>query len=118
VVGELLELLKRLRAGSPFTAEFATVHQTGIKKRTGDNSAIVPKLSGDLKERRESQQKPLVKDLDGDARIVPFFNQMNRTFEEDIAAIESQTEEANMEKATFEQLWKFSKSLLVDIAAA
>ena len=39
-------------------------------------------------------------------------------FEEEIAALESQIAEADAEKATFEQLLEFSKSLLVDISTA
>ena len=43
---------------------------------------------------------------------------MNRKFEDEIAALEAKIAEADMVKATFAQLWEFSKSLLVDIAAA
>ena len=76
------------------------------------------KFKMDLQERRKSQQKLLMKYLNDDPRIVPHFEQMNRKFEDDIAALENQIAEADMEKATFEQLLDFSKSMLVDIPAA
>ncbi len=49
---------------------------------------------------------------------MPHFQQMNSRFEEEIAGLESQIAEVEGERATFEQLWEFSKSLLVDIATA
>jgi hypothetical protein len=43
---------------------------------------------------------------------------MNRKLEDEIATLEAKIAEADMVKATFAQLWEFSRSLLVDIAAA
>jgi len=113
-----LELLKRLRPDGSFTAEFATILKQEWNKRTGDSATIARKLKKDLQERRESQRKLLLKYLDDDPRIVPHFEQLNLKFEDDIASLETQIAETEMERATFEQLWEFSKSLLVDIAAA
>ena len=115
---EFVELLRRLRADASFTAEFAKVLKQEWSKRTGDSSAIIRKLSLDLKEKRKLQEKLVEKYLQEDAAIVPHFKQLNGRFEEDIANLEAQIAEADMEKATFCQLWEFSKSLLVDIATA
>jgi hypothetical protein len=43
---------------------------------------------------------------------------MNRKFEEEIAGLENQITEVNLEKATFEQLLAFSKAMLADISTA
>ena len=115
---EFVELLRRLRADASFTAEFAKILKQEWSKRTGDSSAIVRKLSLDLKEKRKLQEKLVEKYLQDDAAIVPHFKQLNGRFEEEIADLEAQIAEADMEKATFDQLWEFSKSLLVDIATA
>jgi site-specific DNA recombinase len=115
---EFVELLRRLRADAPFTAEFAKILKQEWSKRTGDSSAIVRKLSLELKEKRKLQGKLVEKYLQDDAAIVPHFKQLNGRFDEEIAELEAQIAEADMEKATFDQLWEFSKSLLVDIATA
>jgi site-specific DNA recombinase len=115
---EFLELLDRLRVGETFNNEFSTILKEQWIKRTGDNAAVVRRLRKDLEERRESQQKLLVKYLNDDPRIVPHFESMNRRFEEDIDALESQIAEANAEEATFEELAQFSQSMLVDIPTA
>ena len=115
---EFINLLKRLRADASFTAEFAKILRQQWNKRTGDNSATVRKLSLELKEKRKLQEKLIEKYLKEDAAIVPHFEQFNGRFSQEIADLEAQIAEADMEKATFEQLWEFSKSLLVDIASA
>ncbi len=56
--------------------------------------------------------------LRGDKAIMQVFDRMNGKFEEDIAALENQIVEADMEEATFEELLEFSKSMLVDIPMA
>ncbi len=116
--GEFLELLKRLRAGAPFTREFATVLKQEWSKRTGDSGFVVRKLRADLKEQQGLQEKLVAAYLKGDRAIIPIFERMNRKFEDDIVALKIQIADADMEKATFEQLWEFSKSFLVDIATA
>ena len=115
---EFIDLLKRLRADASFTAEFAKILKQEWSKRTGDSSAIVRKLSLDLKEKRKLQEKLLEKYLQEDAAIVPHFKQLHGRFDEEIADLEARIAEADMEKATFDQLWEFSRSLLVDIATA
>ena len=116
--GEFVAFLNRLRVDELFMAEFAGVLKEEWIKRTGDSTAVVRRLNMELTERRASQQKLLAKYLDNDPNIMPYFGQMNRKFEEDIAGLESRITEADMEKATFEQLLEFSKSMLVDIPTA
>ena len=115
---EFSELLKHLQPSAMLISEFPAVLKAQWKVRMADNEAVVHKLRADLQERRESQAKLLAKYLNDDKNIVPYFEQMNRRFQEEIAALESQIAEADAEKATFEQLWEFSKSLLVDISTA
>ena len=79
---------------------------------------MVRKLNGDLEEKRAGQQKLFMKYVNDDPNILPYFEPMNRKFEDEIAALKAKIAEADMVKATFAQLWEFSKSLLVDIAAA
>jgi hypothetical protein len=43
---------------------------------------------------------------------------MNSKFEEDIAALENQVAETDVEKATLDQLLEFSKAMLLDIPTA
>ena len=107
-----------LRVSSEFTEDFAVILKEEWAKRTGDETHLLRKLSADLRERREAEQKLLLKYLHDDQRMVPFFDSMNRSFEEDIAAIEFQIAEVGAQKATFEQLWRFSKRVLVDIPTA
>ena len=64
------------------------------------------------------QEKLVAAYLRGDKAIMAVFERMNRKFEDDMAAIEIQIAEADMLKATFEQLLEFSKSMLVDIPTA
>ena len=116
--GEFLELLKHLRVDEHFTAEFAEILEQEWNDKTGDSTAMVRKLNGDLEERREAQQKLLMKYVNDDPKILPYFEPMNHKFEDEIAALEAKIAEADMVKATFAQLWEFSRSLLVDIAAA
>jgi hypothetical protein len=59
-----------------------------------------------------------VKYLNDDPAIASHFVQLNRRFEEEIAALEAKIASADVERATFEQLLNFSKSLLVDISTA
>ncbi len=116
--GEFLELLKRLRVNESFTAEFAQILGQEWNSKTGDSAALVRKLNGDLEEKRVGQQKLFMKYVNDDPKILPYFEPMNRKFEDEIATLEAKIAEADMVEATFAQLWEFSKSLLVDISAA
>ena len=98
--------------------EFPAILNKEWASRTSDNGIRVRKLEADLKERTESQQKLLSKYLNDDPNIVPLFETMNTKFNEEIASLKEQIAGANMESATFDELWDFSKSLLVDIATA
>jgi site-specific DNA recombinase len=118
VHGQFFEMLKRLRPDAKFLTEFPAILKEEWGKRTGDTVAVVRRLKADLLEKRESQAKLLAKYLNDDKNIMPHFQQMNSRFEQEIAGLESQIAEVESEKATFEQLWEFSKSLLVDIATA
>lgn len=118
VDGEFLEMLKRLRPDPKLLVEFPAILKEEWRKRTGDSAALVRKLRAELQERRESQRKLLAKYLNDDKNILPYFEEMNGRFEEEIAILQSQIAEADVEKATFEQLWELSKSLLVDISTA
>jgi hypothetical protein len=64
------------------------------------------------------QEKLIAAYLRGDKAIMPLFERMNLKFEEDIAALENQIAEVDVEKATFEQLLEFSKATIGDISAA
>ncbi len=116
--GEFVELLMRLRPTPLLMAEFPAILKEELKKRTGDSAATVGRLKADLSERINSQGKLLLKYVDGDKNIAPYFEQMNRQFEEQIADIRAQIAELEMEKVTLAELMEFSKSLLVDIATA
>jgi site-specific DNA recombinase len=116
--GEFLELLERLRVDTAFTTEFAAVLKQEWTKKTGDSATLVPRLLVQLKEQQGLQEKLIAAYLRGDKAIMPVFERMNLKFEEDIAALENQIAEADVEKATFEQLLEFSKSMLVDIPTA
>jgi hypothetical protein len=98
--------------------EFPAILRQEWESRTGDNTARVRKLEADLNERTESQQKLVSKYLNDDPNIVPIFETMNGRFNEEIAALKEQIATAKMERASFDELWEFSKSLLVDIAIA
>jgi site-specific DNA recombinase len=115
---EFLEMLERLRVDSTFTTQFASVLKEEWGKRTSDSATLVPRLQTQLREQQGLQEKLVAAYLKGDKAIMPVFERMNGRFQEDIAALESQITEAHLEKATFEQLWAFSKSMLLDIATA
>lgn len=112
------EMLKRLRPDAALISEFPAVLKEEWLKRTGDNAALVRKLKLDLQERRSLQEKLVTAYLNKEKGILSVFEQMNSRFEHEIASIESQIAEAAMQKATFEELLAFSKSLLVDIPTA
>jgi hypothetical protein len=116
--GEFLGLLDRLRIDSTFTAEFAAVLKEEWAKKTGDSATFVPRLRSQLKEQQELQEKLIAAYLRGDKAIMPVFERMNSKFEEDIADLENQIAEADVEMATFDQLLEFSKAMLVDIPTA
>jgi hypothetical protein len=118
VDGQFIDLLARLRPTELLMNEFPAILKQEWKTRTGDNTARVRKLESDLNERTETQQKLVSKYLNGDPNIVGIFEKMNIKFEEEIASLQEQIAEAKMEAATFDELWQFSKSLLVDIATA
>ena len=116
--GEFLELLERLRVDTAFTTEFATVLKQEWTKKTGDSATLVPRLRIQLKEQQALQEKLIAAYLRGDKAIMPVFERMNLKFIEDTEALENQIAEADVDKATFEQLLEFSKSMLVDIPTA
>jgi hypothetical protein len=113
-------MLKRLRPDAAIVSKFPAILKEEWAKRTGDSAATVRKLKLDLQEKRSLQEKLLTAYLNKDKAILPFFEQMNDKFtdEIEIALIESQIAEADTQKATFEQLLAFSKSLLLDIPTA
>ncbi len=115
---EFAKVLMRLQPTALLMSEFPAILKDEWKKRTGDSATTVLKLKLDLREKRTLQEKLITAYLNRDKAILPVFEQMNARFEEEIAALECQISEADMEKATFEQLCEFSKSLLVDIATA
>jgi site-specific DNA recombinase len=115
---EFAEMLKRLRPDAALISKFPAVLKEEWQKRTGDNAAVLRKLNLDLQEKRSLQEKLMTAYLNKDKAILPVFEQMNRKFVDDIAGIENQIADAHMEKATFEELLLFSKSLLVDISTA
>jgi hypothetical protein len=115
VAGEFMELLARLRVDEPFTEEFAEILRQEWNKNAGDSAIVVRKLSADMKELREAQQKLLLKYVKDDALIMPYFESMNRKLEGDIATLEARIAEVAMVEATFAELLEFSKSMLVDI---
>jgi hypothetical protein len=118
VDSEFVEMLKRLRPTPELLADFPAVLKQVWKERTADNTAVVRKLKADLQEQRDLQQKVITAYLREDKNIVAVYPRMNRNFEDEIARLEAQIAEADTEKATFEQLLEFSKSLLVDISTA
>jgi hypothetical protein len=71
-----------------------------------------------LQEKRSLQEKLVTAYLNKDRGILPVFEQMNSKFADEIALLESQIAEAGVQKATFEELLGFSKSLLLDIPTA
>jgi site-specific DNA recombinase len=115
---KFLELLGRLRVDSSFTTEFSTTLKEEWAKRTVDNGEIVRNLRTNLQEIRLLQDSLFTKYLKNDLNVVPRFEQMNRQYESEIEALEHQIAIADMEKATFEDLLAFSKSMLVDIPKA
>ena len=115
---EFAQLLERLQPTPLMLEEFPAILKEEWAKRVGESAVLVSKLRRDLSERRETQEKLVQKYLDGDKHIVPIFERMNRRFEEEIAQLEAQIAEAEMEKATVEELIDFSKSLLVNVAEA
>lgn len=115
---EFLELLGRLRVDAAFTTEFAAVLAQEWTNMTGESAKLKPRLLAQLKEQQELQEKLVAAYLRGDKAIMPVFERMNAKFGEDIAAIESQIAEADVEKATFQEFLEFSKSMLVDIPMA
>jgi hypothetical protein len=111
-------MLKRLRPDAAMVSEFPAILKQEWAKRTGDNAATVRKLKLDLQEKRSLQEKLLTAYLNRDKAIMPVFEQMNNNLKDEIVLIESQIAEAGMQKATFEELLGFSKSLLLDIPTA
>ncbi|MHB1673244.1 MAG: hypothetical protein ACYCSP_03260 [Acidobacteriaceae bacterium] len=71
--GEFQELLKHLRVDAHFTAEFAHILEQEWNDKTGDSTAMVRMLNGDLEEKREAQQKLLMKYVNDDPKILPYF---------------------------------------------
>ncbi len=116
--GQFVSLLERLRPTELLMREFPAILKQEWETRTGDNTARVRKLESDLRERTEAQQKLLAKYLNDDPNIVGIFDSMNSRFTEEIAALKSQIAEVKAEKATFDELLAFSKSMLVDIPTA
>jgi site-specific DNA recombinase len=112
---EFLELLDQLRVGSSFTTEFTALVKEEWATRAVDSTRVVRKLKAELQEKRESQEKLLTKYLNDDPNILPHFDRINRKLESDIAALENQIAEADLEKATLEDLLEFSRSILLDI---
>jgi hypothetical protein len=84
----------------------------------GDGAAMVHRLRAQLEDHKGLQGKLVAAYLKGDKAIIPVFERMNRKFEEEIAGLENQIAEVNLEKATFEQLLAFSKAILADIFTA
>ena len=114
---EFFEMLKRLRPDVKMLTEFPAVLEKVWRERTADNSALLKKLKSDLQEQRQLQENLRTKWLKG---VVSdkLWQEWNPSYEEKIASLQAQVEGIDSERATFQQLLEFSRSLLVDIASA
>ena len=115
---DFLSVLRRLRVDAHFSIEFTAILREEWNNMSGDSAAIVQRLTADLNETREKQNNLLMKYLSDDTRVLPYFDALNRQFENHIAAVEARIMEADMMKATFAQLSEFSNLVLADIASA
>jgi site-specific DNA recombinase len=115
---EFFKVLDRLRLDAAFTSEFNAILKEEWATHHGDGAAMVHRLRAQLKDQQGLQEKLVAAYLRGDKAIIPVFERMNRKFEEEIAGLENQITEVNLEKATFEQLLAFSKAMLADISTA
>ena len=59
-------MLAKLRVNGAFTAEFTTILREEWNKTTGASATLVPRLQEQLKAKRASQEKLLLKYLDDD----------------------------------------------------
>jgi hypothetical protein len=109
-------MLKRLRPDAALVTQFPAILKEEWEKRMGDNGAIIRRLKEELKEKEAAQEKLVLAYLQKQPAIVRIFEKMSAKFEEEIASLKARL--TDEEKATFEELLAFSKSLLVDISTA
>jgi hypothetical protein len=115
---EFAAMLKRLQPTEILMSQLPIILKEEWKKRTADSTVTVRQLSAQLKQQEEEHSRLIRKYVNDDPHVVKIFEEWNTRFEEEIASLKGKIAEAEMEKATFEELWEFSKSLLVDISAA
>ena len=115
---EFVALLECLRPSSALVTEFPAILKEEREKRTGGSGGLLRKLRADLRDKESLRQKLVEAYLNKEKGISSVFEQMNAKFEEQITTLQAQIAEAEMTKATFEELLHFSESLLVDISTA
>jgi hypothetical protein len=110
------EILGRLRVHESFTTDFNGILQQEWSARTQDTTEIGRRLDSELEEAQAKLDDIL--ENRNDPRIAPHFLRLCSKHENAVANVQARIDENKKEKATFEQLRSFSKSLLVDIPKA
>lgn|GEM_PF-1886071 len=114
---EFVRLLERLKPSLLLLSEIPSVLKEEWEKRAGDNSAKSARLQIELNGKTCLKRKLLEKYILNDPNVVSIFEQMDAKFNEEITEIKAQIAEAEMERATVEELIEFSRTVLVDISA-
>jgi hypothetical protein len=102
---EFKALLSCLHPSEALTAEFPKILQQEWAKRTSDSTAALRVLKAQLREKFESQEKLVLAHLNNDKSIESVYERMSRKFEEEIATLEFEIAEAEMENASLRSCW-------------
>ena len=115
---EFLHLLERINVGKQFTSEFIIVLRQEWEKRQDISAFELPRLYAELSKQRELKRKLMTRYLMEEKAIVACFDEMKEEFDKEIAQMTNKVADLEAERATFDELLAFTKTMLVNIPMA
>jgi hypothetical protein len=104
VEGAFLEMLGRLSPAPEFLEQFPRALEQSWQKRTEDSAVTARSIKRELAQKREFQEKLVLKYIEGDRAIQPLVESMNAKFTAEIEDMQARLDEIGVETATFEEL--------------
>jgi site-specific DNA recombinase len=115
---QFLELLRQLPSGEALSSEFQSVLKEEWEKTVGDEPEIEARLNSELGKSQQNMKNLLMKYVNDDPAVKPYFEGLRQDIEDKIADIQVQLYHTQETKATFEELMEFSRSMSVNLANA
>ena len=115
---QFLRLLERINVGKQFTSEFIFVLRQEWEQRQDARAFELPKLQAEISKQRELKRELMKRYLLNERAVVACFDEMNEEFDKEIARLTGKIADLEAERATFDELLRFTKTMLVNIPMA